>query len=122
MVTKEIIDKAIQAHGRWKTRLGEFIDGKTPDFDIDKAGTDNNCDFGKWIYGDSIDENDRKSDFYIQVKALHTDFHKAVKEVADLVVLGKKEEAKKMITDFNGSYTKISTKLVLLLAQWEETL
>jgi hypothetical protein len=122
MITKETIDKAILAHGKWKTRLNDFINGKAPDFDIAKAGTDNNCEFGKWIYGDTIDDNDKNSDYYNKVKILHTDFHKSVKEVAELVISGKKEDAKKMISDFSGSYSKISTKLILLLTEWDKAI
>ena len=122
MITKEVIDKAILAHGKWKTRLNDFINGKTPDFDITKAGTDNNCDFGKWLYGDTVDDNDRKSVYYQKIKDLHADFHKTVKEVAELIVIGKKEDAKKMISDVNGSYSRISTQLVLQLVDWEKNL
>ena len=82
MITKKAIDSAIQAHGKWKMRLKDMIEGKSPDFDIVKAGTDNNCEFGKWLYGDAIDDNDRKSGYYDKVKTLHADFHKSVKEVA----------------------------------------
>lgn len=122
MITKEIIDKAIQAHGRWKTRLREFVEGKTTDFDIIKAGTDNNCEFGKWIYSADLNETDKKSEFYLKVKSLHADFHKSIREVAELFISGKKTEALTMITDFNGAYNKISTRLILTLAEWEKTL
>jgi hypothetical protein len=78
MITKGAINNAIRAHGKWKTRLNDLINGNALDFDISKAGTDNNCEFGKWLYGDTIDENEKKSNFYIKVKELHTEFHKTV--------------------------------------------
>jgi hypothetical protein len=32
------------------------------------------------------------------------------------------DEAKAMIKDLNGTYNKISTKLILLLVEWEKTI
>ncbi len=121
MGLKDEINKAILAHGTWKRRLLEYINGMTVDFDIDKAGTDNNCDFGKWLYGDTITEKDKQSEYYSKVKELHTEFHRIVKQVAVLVLAGKDDEAKKMI-NFNGDYTSISTRLILTLTEWDKSI
>ncbi len=122
MITKEAIDKAILAHGNWKKRLKESVENSAVSFDISRASTDNNCEFGKWLYGDTITDAEKTTGYYTRVKDLHAEFHRTIKDVADLIMAGKKDEAKNMITDFNGVYSRISTKLVLLLAEWEKSL
>jgi hypothetical protein len=122
MITKESIDSAIRAHGNWKTRLKQSIENSNFDFDIYKASTDDNCEFGKWLYGDTITDEEKKSDYYNRVKILHADFHKSIKDIVKLIITGKKEDASRMYSDLNGKFNKISTALVLLLVEWENTL
>jgi hypothetical protein len=120
MGLKEEIDLAITAHNRWKKRLRDAIAGQDIAFDIDKAGTDNNCDFGKWIYGDSLTVEIKQSEYYKKVKELHAEFHKLVKKVVELVQAGKKDEAEKMLS-IAGDYSKVSSKLILILAEWDRS-
>ena len=45
----EQIDKAIGAHGTWKVKLRQNIDG-TLALVPAEVGVDNRCEFGKWLY------------------------------------------------------------------------
>jgi hypothetical protein len=46
----DFLDTAIMAHNQWKSRLHSAIDGgEIPD--VQKVDADNQCDLGKWIYG-----------------------------------------------------------------------
>ena len=45
----EQIDKAIGAHGAWKVKLKQNIDG-TLSLIPAEVSVDNRCEFGKWLY------------------------------------------------------------------------
>ncbi len=122
MITREAINNAIAAHGKWKTRLRQAIEKGDIEFDIEKAGTDNNCDFGKWLYSESISPEEKKTDYYNRVKTLHAEFHRSIQAAANLLSTGKKAEALQTVNDLNGVFNKISVSLVLLLSEWRDSL
>ncbi len=122
MVNKDEINAAIIAHGSWKQRLRDLINGKDSDIDPEKAGTDNNCKFGKWLYGDTLSEEDKSNEFYKQVKNMHSEFHLKVKEIIDLVRSNRKEDAEGIIKDIASPYNMISCRLINKLAEWKRAI
>ena len=113
------LDKAIGAHGMWKTRLKMAIDTGKVDTPIDTIRTDNQCAFGKWLYGTTLSPTDKSSPSYQSVKTLHAEFHKTAATVAELASSGKKAEAEKLMS-FTGAFTLVSGKLTAAMMEWKK--
>jgi hypothetical protein len=113
------IDKAIGAHGMWKTRLKMAIDTGKVDAPLDVIRTDNQCAFGKWLYGTTLSAADKTSPDYQAVKTLHAEFHKTAANVAELASSGKKAEAEKLM-GFTGAFTLVSGKLTAAMMEWKK--
>ena len=118
MANIEELDKAIGAHGLWKTRLRNAIESGKIEADIATIRVDNQCAFGKWLYGSTLSSLDKSSSHYKTVKELHAEFHKTAAHVAELAVNGKKTEAEKMIAS-GGDYARISSKLTQAMVDWK---
>jgi methyl-accepting chemotaxis protein len=118
MASIEELDKAIGAHGLWKSRLKSAIETGKIDTDIATIRTDNQCAFGKWLYGSTLSPEDKSSNHYITVKELHAEFHKVAARVAEMAISGRKTAAEMMIAS-GGDYTKISSKLTQAMVEWK---
>ena len=118
MKTIEEIDKAIAAHGMWKTRLKQAIDTREVDIPVEMIRTDNNCIFGKWLNGPTLTASDKASDHYKSVKHLHAEFHTIAARVAELALAGNRREAEKMIS-LGGEYASVSSKLTAAMKAWK---
>ncbi len=117
MSLKDEINKAIGAHGMWKVRLKNAVATGKTEVPIPKIKVDNQCDFGKWLYGTTITFADKNSDHYKKVKELHAKFHEIAGKAAELATSGKKEEAEKMINT-GGEYAKASAALSAAMMAW----
>lgn len=116
MSLKDEIVKAIGAHGLWKGRLTMAIDSGKCDVDPAKASMDNQCDFGKWLYGPTLSAQDKSSPEYTQVRDLHAKFHAVTGKILQCVSTGKKDDCKSVMdTDFKN----ISNQLTNALMQWK---
>lgn len=113
------IDKAIGAHGMWKTRLKMAIDTGLIDIPVDTIRVDNQCALGKWLYGTTLNAQDKSSANYQNVKILHVQFHKSAARVAELALSGKKTDAEKMMA-LNGEFSVISGNLISALMEWKK--
>ena len=120
MTSKEEIDKAIAAHGMWKTRLKQAIDTGEIDLPVATIRTDDHCVFGKWLNGPTHTAVDKASDHYKTVKQLHAEFHKIAAGVAELAVAGHKKEAVKIIS-LGGEYASVSAKLTAAMKEWKKS-
>jgi methyl-accepting chemotaxis protein len=121
MTNKAEIEKAIGAHGMWKTRLKQAIDTGELDVSVATIQADNQCVFGKWLYGPTLTPADTSSVHYKKVKELHAQFHIIASKVAALALTGKKEEAEKMMR-LTGEYTALSAKLTQAMMDWKKSL
>lgn len=119
MASIEELDKAIGAHGSWKTRLKTAIETGKIEVSIDTIKVDNQCAFGKWFYGSTLNPQDKTSTHYKTVKELHAEFHKIAAKVAELAINGKKSDAEKMMA-VGGEYSKISSKLTQAMIDWKK--
>ena len=113
------IDKAIGAHGMWKTRLKMAIDTGAVDTPVETIRLDNQCALGKWLYGTTLNTQDKTTENYKSVQSLHADFHKSAARVAELALSGKKTDAEKMMS-LNGEFSVVSGKLIGALMEWKK--
>ncbi len=119
MSVQDEITKAIGAHGMWKARLRTMIDTGVVEIPVEKIGADNQCDFGKWLYGTTLDAKEKQSDRYKTVIDLHAKFHKEAAKVASLVIAGKGTDAAKALE--NGTpFAAISTTLTTKMMDWKK--
>lgn len=117
MANVEELDKAIAAHGMWKVRLKSAIDTGKIDTPVATIQMDNQCAFGKWLYGDTLTSVDKSSAQYKTVKELHAEFHKTA---AQLATTGKKADAEKMMAS-GGGYNAVSAKLTSAMMAWKNS-
>lgn len=117
MAHKDEITKAIAAHGMWKTRLTQAIESGKMDTPVDTVRMDDQCAFGKWLYGVSLDLQGTTSAQYEEVKKLHAQFHRVAAQVVELALSGKKHEALQLMS-LDGEFTKISSKLTAAMSIW----
>lgn len=118
-MASEELDKAIGAHGMWKTRLKRAIDTGRLDDSPDSIRQDGGCAFGKWLHGSSLTAADKSSVSYWTVRDLHTQFHRVAARVAELAIAGQRAEAEKMMS-LTGEFTAISGKLTAAMMEWRK--
>lgn len=111
----EEIKKALGAHGAWKLRLKTAVTTGRSQVSPSDVKCDNLCEFGKWLYGPTIDANTRAGKPYQVVKRLHAEFHECASRVMALAVDGNKTEANNLL---DGEYTEKSEKLARALNKW----
>ena len=119
MANIEEIVKEITAHGQWKARLAEAINTGKIDVPVETICQDDQCAFGKWLYGATLAPSDKTSSHYRTVKDLHAEFHKTAARVAELASSGKKAEAERMM-DLGGEYAAISGRLTIAMMEWKK--
>lgn len=115
------ISKAMDAHTLWRTRLELAIENSEIDVPLEIIKTDNNCAFGKWLYGDKITGEIKNSSTYKEVLNLHAKFHQEAHKVADFALQGKKADAIALL-DMHGTYNETSKALMQLLIKWRKDL
>lgn len=112
------ITKAIGAHGLWKARLGSILTTGRSDLPVETIAADNACDFGRWLYGNTIDAAAKASLDFQRCRELHARFHKAAAETAGLALAGRHEEAKKSM-DRGGAFFEASVALTQAMMSWK---
>jgi hypothetical protein len=117
MSQKEEINAALAAHAQWKKRLQEAIEKTESEFKVEIVKKDNECQFGRWLYG--LPSATKDNPEYQNIIALHAEFHKIASEILALALNGNKTEALKKL-EFGGAYSSISGKLVIALRQLEK--
>ena len=110
------INDAIGAHGMWKMRLRTAIRTGHGDVNSIVAGCDNECAFGKWLYGPEIDSGTRNGVPYQVIRRLHADFHRSAGQVLRHVEKHESDAAEGLMA---GEFTDRSEKLVRALTKWK---
>ena len=121
MAQQQEIQKAIGAHEMCRASLKGAIDSGKTDAPVGTIRADNQCEFGKWLYGDTLSAQDKAAPQYSKVKGLHSQFHKTAATVATLALSGKKAEAGKML-DAGGDFAEASAKLTGAMMEWHKVL
>lgn len=117
MARSEEINKAIAAHSLWKVRLRQALETGSSEFTIDKVKTDNQCDFGKWLY--SLPVAERQSADWKTVQQLHSKFHAEAGNILDLALKGKKKEFEDAMM-LGKDFAKLSSGLTTAMMTWSK--
>jgi hypothetical protein len=119
MADKKELEKAIAVHSMWKANLRKAIDQRKLEVPVEKIRIDNECEFGKWLYGPSLAAADKASAHYKTVKDLHADFHRNTAHIAELALQGKKAEAEALMAS-NSAYIDLSARLTGAMIAWKK--
>ncbi|HUO29703.1 MAG TPA: methyl-accepting chemotaxis protein [Bryobacteraceae bacterium] len=115
-VDLDVIQKALTAHSSWKTRLrGAIVTGKL-DIPVSTIRVDNQCAFGKWLYGSELSPTEKQTEKYRTVKQLHAQFHEEAAKVAQLATSGQKQAAENAIA-VSGDFHRVSSSLMSALTK-----
>jgi len=113
------IEQAIANHAQWATHLTKAISDAYLEIPLATIGSDNQCAFGQWLYGQELSVEDKLTANYQTVKDLHAEFHQVARHVAELAESSSKYEA---YTLLYGDYIAISGKLAIAMTAWKESL
>ncbi|RVU05673.1 hypothetical protein EOE18_06675 [Novosphingobium umbonatum] len=112
----DAINDAIGAHGMWKLRLRTAIAQGHSDITAAKAGCDDGCAFGQWLYGGSIPAAVKAGVPYGVIRRLHAEFHQSAGSVLAYVESKDVPKARQLL---EGEFTQRSEKLVRALTKWK---
>lgn len=101
------LNSAILAHTAWKGKLRKAIIERAK-LDAVQISTDNNCDLGKWIYGEGQTLKSRKE--FEELRQLHKRFHTCAGGVAADINGGRVDAATSRIEQ--GDFSKVSREVV----------
>ncbi|HTT32862.1 MAG TPA: CZB domain-containing protein [Methylomirabilota bacterium] len=121
MVNLEVIQKALAAHGSWKARLRQAIGSGKFEVGAETVKLDNQCEFGKWLYGTELSAVEKQTEHYVTVKKLHAQFHQEAAKVVELATSGQKDKAEAAI-GLSGSYGQASHALTEAMVKWRGSL
>jgi Chemoreceptor zinc-binding domain len=113
------IELAIASHAKWATHLTKAIADARLEIPLVTIGSDDVCEFGQWLYGQELTDDDKGSADYKNVRELHAEFHKVARQVAELAESSNRYEAYKLLY---GDYIARSGKLSIALTAWKEKL
>jgi len=119
-VAKDQLNAAISAHATWKRRLNETIASGVSGYAPAVVATDNQCQFGKWLYNE-IDPALKASPHYETIRAAHAEFHARASQILEMALSGNKEEAAKHM-EFNSEFMGMSAALTNEIAVWRDSL
>jgi len=119
MHTEADIEEAIGAHAMWMSHLRQAVLEARPGFDLDSIRATDQCEFGKWLYGPRLSEEDRATADYQAVERLHSEFHELAAQVVERAAAGQAAEAYGLLY---GDYVTMSGRLALAMRAWQENL
>lgn len=117
MSIQEEIKKAIGAHGLWKGRLTSAIETGSSEFTPDRIRHDNECDFGRWLYGATIPPATKHTPEYESCRRLHAEFHQEAANVLKLAVTGHKDKAREAMSP-RSKFAEVSSHLTSEMMKW----
>ena len=121
MINVDVLTKAIAAHSNWKARLRTATNSGKSDVSPAQARVDNQCEFGKWVYGSDLTASDKLTDHYKAVKQLHAQFHQEAAKVLDWATSGKKDAAEQALA-VGGSCAKVASELTQAILKWRDSI
>ncbi len=111
------ITSAISAHAAWTARLKAAIHSRKLDMPVATVGADNQCQFGKWLYGAEISPADKETETYRTARQFHAQFHEQAAKIAQYAIAGQKEKAESAMSP-SGEYARVSSALTNVLNKW----
>jgi hypothetical protein len=116
-VDHNMLTAATTAHAAWTSRLRAAIGSKKLDIPISTVKVDNQCQFGKWLYGEQLSDAEKQTENYRTVKQLHAQFHEAASGVAQLATSGQSAAAEHAMAPASD-YGRVSSALTAALNKW----
>lgn len=113
------ISNAIGAHGAWKLRLRTAIVCGRCDVTPAQVRCDDQCEFGRWLYGPGLSEAMKAGKPYAVVKRLHSAFHHSAAQVLDQAL---RQNGAAADTLMKGEFAERSETLVRALTKWKAEL
>ena len=113
----QLLKNALSAHSAWTSRLRAAIGSRKLDIPVSTIRTDNQCQFGKWLYGEYLSKDEKQTENYRSVKQLHAQFHQAAATVAQLAISGQREAAEKAMSPASD-YGRVSSAFTAALNEW----
>ena len=113
----EMLKRAISAHSAWSARLKAAIDTGHLDIPVNTVRANNQCQFGKWLYGGGLTAAETQTEHYRQTSQLHARFREEAAKVAELAIQGQKQAAEQAMGPAS-EYVKISAALTKALTEW----
>ena len=120
MSSRDEIQVAVQTHAAWVGRLRTAIEesgtsATGSEFALLKVGADDQCSFGRWLYGDSIPERLRMTSRYSEIRRVHAAFHAAASDALGLASAGLQTDAHEAVKLF----ADLSDDLIQVLEAWQ---
>lgn len=107
--------EALLEHVRWKNRLSNYIEGRGEEkLDPEMVRRDSDCVLGQWLQGIGGILHGESLRF-LELIALHDQFHRHAAEVVRAVDRGERDRALNLFQ--HGSYAKSSRRINALLAR-----
>jgi len=113
------IEEAIGAHARWMSELRQAILDARAGVDVEAIRADDRCEFGQWLYGPRLSDEDRATNSYEEVRRLHAEFHQLAADVVERAAAGGAAGA---YTLLYGEYVTLSGRLGLAMRAWQACL
>ena len=114
-ITPQLRD-ALAAHAKWKTHLKNAIETGGSEFSVATVARDDQCAFGKWLYGPGAPDAGR-SHHYGACKSAHANFHVAAAEVLGLALSGRRADAEAKL-GVTGAFARHSATVSSELLSW----
>jgi hypothetical protein len=111
------IEKAMAAHGMWKSRIRASIDTGRSELPLLTIRANDRCEFGKWLAGGELSAQDRSSPSFRKVDELHRQFHVATAHVVELALKGKKADAERESLP-SSEFGRTSSELTKAMMEW----
>lgn len=107
--------EALLSHVQWKKRLLNYIQGHGEvTLGPETVQCDLSCSLGHWLHGYGGDAYGNTV-LFVQLKALHGEFHRHAAAIVRAVNQGQGEEALNLLQ--NGEYAKCAKRINALLAR-----
>lgn len=109
------IEYIIQAHGAWKTRFRDFLNGKAG-MDLSHIGQSCACELGRWL--DDTGKRALSPEDHAEANRLHTHFHQVAGEIVHHIKQKDFASARTAIAP-NGTFDQASHDLASFLRRLE---
>lgn len=105
-------DEAISAHAKWKMKLSSYISKPDQSLQNSVVGADNQCDLGKWLYGEG--QQYSRLPEYTKLVSDHAEFHKLAAEIVRNADSGHKV-MDEIALGSKSKFASVSSAIVLSL-------
>lgn len=116
--THDQVQLAVAAHDAWKKRLSAAIDSRSSNISVQVAAQDDQCAFGKWLYGPTLPRAVKRSADYKKCREMHARFHRTAAEVLKLALDGNAPAAARAMGPASD-FAQISASLTSALTAWD---